>query len=104
MGAVRSGITSSIGPRWLRYTVAWTGHHAPRSRFRHLSYWLFGAWLLELCMWTVVLGVVAMNIIVWQVIKVSVVGLLAFGAFFTWSANWWFDRRAERRARDGQTH
>lgn len=103
---MRSGIVSSIGPRWLHYSINWTArtHRAHRTRFLHVSYWLFGGWLLELCWWFVVGGAVAGSVIVWWFVKASFVGLLACGALITSAANWWFDHRAERKARDQRKH
>lgn len=98
---MRSALISSFGPRWFHYSINWSArtHRAHRSRFHHVSYWLFGGWMLELCFWAVVGGAVGGTVIVWWFLKASTIGLLTLGALVTRTANGWADYRSERKSR-----
>ncbi|HEY2101503.1 MAG TPA: hypothetical protein VGH72_33905 [Pseudonocardia sp.] len=94
---MRSRITSSFGPRILRYTVTWTGRH--RSRHHSIAYWIFGIWMLELCLWMLVGGAIAtFYATVWTVRAVGWLAVIV-GGLITSSVNWWFDYRATRKAK-----
>jgi hypothetical protein len=83
--------TSSIGPRWFRYSHRWGGARRRHGRFGSWLYWLTGLALLEISGWAVFYVVQAMLV-------VTVFTARLIGGTVTVLANSWADRSAERKA------